>query len=159
MAARTAQLYITRHWRVHPSTLRLRRWTLSLSGADATSHLRASRQRDCRCLASADRCQLPQKERPSRRRNCNKARPDTLGCGLRNLGRSSLHRRRLYRASCWIMSEAFSAIMIVGAFVLPEVKVGMIEASTTRRPDMPLKRRRSSTTDTSSWPILQVPTG
>jgi hypothetical protein len=28
-----------------------------------------------------------------------------------------------------IMSEAFSAIMMVGAVVLPEVMVGMIEAS------------------------------
>ena len=32
-----------------------------------------------------------------------------------------------------IISAAFSAIMIVGAFVLPRVMAGMIEASTIRR--------------------------
>jgi hypothetical protein len=31
------------------------------------------------------------------------------------------------------MSAAFSAIIITGALVLPEVIVGMIEASTTRK--------------------------
>ena len=41
-----------------------------------------------------------------------------------------------------IMSEAFSPIMIAGALVLPDVIVGMIEASATRRPLMPMTRSR-----------------
>ena len=35
------------------------------------------------------------------------------------------------------MSAAFSPIMIDGALVFPDVSVGMIEASATRRPAMP----------------------
>lgn len=37
--------------------------------------------------------------------------------------------------------------MIVGALVLPDTSVGMIEASTTRTPSNPQTRRRSSTCD------------
>ena len=43
-------------------------------------------------------------------------------------------------------SAAFSAIIIVGALVLPEVIVGMIEASAMRRPARPRSRSRGSTT-------------
>ena len=57
------------------------------------------------------------------------------------------------------MSLAFSAIMMVGALVLPEVMVGMIEASAMRRPSRPRTRRRSSTTAMGSEPILQVLVG
>ena len=57
------------------------------------------------------------------------------------------------------MSAAFSAIMIVGALVLEETTVGMIEASTTRSRSMPLNRRRGSTTAAASLPIRQVPAG
>ena len=49
--------------------------------------------------------------------------------------------------------------MIVGAFVLPDVIVGMIEASTTRKPSSPRSRNRSSTTAIGSEPILHVPHG
>jgi hypothetical protein len=48
--------------------------------------------------------------------------------------------------SCKIMSLAFSPIMMVGAFVLPETIAGITEASATRSPAMPWTRRRSSTT-------------
>ena len=44
-----------------------------------------------------------------------------------------------------IRSEAFSAIMIVAALVLPEITVGITEASTTRSPSTP--RTRNSVSD------------
>jgi hypothetical protein len=57
------------------------------------------------------------------------------------------------------MSAAFSPIIIAGALVLPDVSVGMIEASATRRPAIPWTRSWASTTAIGSDPILQVPTG
>src|SRR5262249_5351565 len=58
-----------------------------------------------------------------------------------------------------IMSAAFSAIMTMGAWVLPPTIVGMIEPSTTRMPSRPRTLSSESTTDFSSLPILHVPTG
>src|SRR6185295_13344327 len=56
-----------------------------------------------------------------------------------------------------INRAAFSPIMIDGALVLPEVKVGMIEASAMRRPARPRTRSWSSTTAIGSARILQGP--
>ena len=60
-----------------------------------------------------------------------------------------------------IIAAPFSAIIMVGALVLPDVIVGITEASTTRRRSSPMKRSRSSTTAIGSLarPILAVPTG
>ncbi len=51
--------------------------------------------------------------------------------------------------------------MMVGELVLPEVMVGMTDASTTRRPSMPRTRSCASTTApaSSARPMRQVPTG
>ena len=57
------------------------------------------------------------------------------------------------------MSEAFSAIIIVGALVLPRVTLGITDASTTRNFLIPCTRYCESTTAILSVPILQVLVG
>ena len=59
------------------------------------------------------------------------------------------------------MAAPFSAIIMVGAAVLPEVMVGITDASITRNPAIPRKRKRPSNTaiGSLSGPILTVPTG
>src|SRR3974390_2984011 len=59
-------------------------------------------------------------------------------------------------ASSRIRSAPFSPIITAAALVLPETRVGMIDASTTRRRSKPRTRRRSSTTAVASEPMRQV---
>ena len=62
-------------------------------------------------------------------------------------------------ASPKTISAAFSPIIMQGAFVFPDVRVGMIDASATRSPWIPRTRNPASTTAIGSDPILHVPTG
>src|ERR1700722_6354061 len=58
-----------------------------------------------------------------------------------------------------IMSEAFSATMIVGALVLLDGTKGITEASTTRMPRSPRTLRSGITTASGPEPMAQVPAG
>ena len=61
--------------------------------------------------------------------------------------------------ACRRKSLARSAIITVGALVLPPGRQGMTEASTTRSPSMPRTRSSGSTTALASVPMRQVPIG
>jgi hypothetical protein len=63
------------------------------------------------------------------------------------------------RISWRTRSAQRSPIMIVAALVLPEMTVGMIEASATRSPVTPRTLSSGSTTAIASIPILQVLVG
>ena len=78
------------------------------------------------------------------------------------LAENNIHKRTFfntYDQSLIIISDAFSPIIIVGALVLPPINVGIIDASTTRKPSILCNFRLLSTTAISSLPILHVPTG
>lgn len=51
------------------------------------------------------------------------------------------------------------SIVITGAFVLPPMRRGMIDASATRNPRRPWTRSSGSTTASGPMPIRHVPTG
>ena len=79
----------------------------------------------------------PGRRPPWRRRRALRAAAQGRPVGLINIaGRDTHDPRRLLSGSGSFstMSAAFSPIMIDGALVLPDVSVGMIEASATRRP-------------------------
>src|SRR5689334_172000 len=78
------------------------------------------------------------------------------------IGRLPCALRRLYQDfESWTMASAIlRATMMVAALVLPEVTVGKIEASQTRKPSMSKTRLRLSTTESAALPpILQVEVG
>ena len=74
-------------------------------------------------------------------------------------GFSTTIHKKTYLLSSATISDSFSPIMIAGALVLPEVMVGMMEASATLSCPTPRTLNRASTTAIASRPILQVPVG
>ena len=92
---------------------------------------------------------------------------DSPGWGRRGGSGSLAVCPARYALDSWVFTQAsprmssapFSPIIMAGALVLPEVNVGMIEASTTRRNSIPRTLSSASTTAIGSGPILQVPTG
>ena len=63
--------------------------------------------------------------------------------------------------SAFIISAAFSAIIITGALVFPDTIRGIMKASTTRSPSTSFTHNLGSTTvlGSSTDPIFHVPTG
>src|SRR3981081_328453 len=95
-----------------------------------------------------------------------KSRPPSANCAtlsficLSRATGSACGTAMVRQGSC-MKAATRSAIMMVGALVLPPTSVGITEASTTRSPCRPWTRQRWSTTAIGSLtgPILQVPTG
>src|ERR1700712_893072 len=90
-----------------------------------------------------------------RHAGCSESDDNDIGFHVPFLRQGAVH----YAAAASTNRDAFSPIMMDGALVLPEVSVGMIDASATRNPSMPCTRSSLSTTAMGSKPILQVPTG
>lgn len=72
----------------------------------------------------------------------------------------SFYLNTLLSQSSFIISDAFSPIMYVAAFVWPATISGIIDESTTRRCEIPYTWRRGLTTAVGSdeFPIRHVPT-
>jgi hypothetical protein len=104
---------------------------------------------DCPPCSVTRRCRSGLRDEAEGKHETTKTEPNLAR--NRKFESSSLHRcvfspverrgGKLLRqvAAFSTMSAAFSPIMIDGALVLPDVSVGMIEASATRRPAMPCR--------------------
>ena len=94
-----------------------------------------------------------------------KMRGGCLWLAIDDMGKLGCHRLcpldldNVHLWDCRMNSAHRSAIMMVGALVLPLIKLGITEASQTRKPVMPCSRSCGSTTASGSLPILQVPEG
>src|SRR4029079_6418820 len=142
----------------------------AFGGAGAWRKLGDERPRRLTAIREIERFRSHQRRRSQERRDVHDERqqerhPDAANrdevASIRRVVAPIGNRRKSGGAHALFLMRSLprSPIMIVGALVLPPMRVGMTDASTTRSAETPRTRNCGSTTAPSSTPIRHVPTG